>query len=110
MRSNSAAAMKSAGNRELGKLDRSLTVLVVEKQLDLAIVGGRPVLAAREEDVVRLLGPELARREATCGPEQRIGDVRLPGAVRPDDDGNPALEANLDRLGERLEPAQLDGS
>ena len=85
-------------------------VLVVEEQLDLAVVGGRPVLAAREEDVVRLLGPELARREAARGPEQRIGDVRLPGAVRPDDDGNPALEANLDRLGERLEPAQLDGS
>ena len=105
------AAVQPPHERDLRK--RQLgerAVLVVEEQLDLAVVGGRPVLAAREEHVVRLLGPELARRKAARGPEQRIGDVRLPGAVRPDDDGNPAFEANLDRLGERLEPAQLDGS
>ena len=32
----------------------------------------------------------------------------LPGAVRPDDDRDPRLEAHLDRVDERLEAAQLD--
>ena len=106
-----AAAVQPPHERDLRERQlRERAVLVVEEQLDLAVVGGRPVLAAREEHVVRLLGPKLARREAARGPEQRIGDVRLPGAVRPHDDGDPALEANLDRLGERLEPAQLDRS
>ncbi len=106
-----AAAVQPPHERDLRERQlRERAVLVVEEQLDLAVVGGRPVLAAREEDVVRLLGPELARRKASRGPEQRIGDVRLARPVRAHDDGNPALEANLDRLGERLEPAQLDRS
>jgi hypothetical protein len=92
--------------RKLGKS----AILVVEEELDLAVVGRRTVLAAREEDVVGLLGSQLARSEASGGPEQRIGDVRLAGAVRPDDDGDALLEANLDRVGKRLEAAQLDRS
>src|SRR5262245_15365745 len=106
-----AAAVQAPHERDLGERQlRERAVLVVEEQLDLAVVGRRPILPTREEHVVRLLGAKLARREAARGPEQSVGDVRLPGAVRPDDDRDPALEANLDRLGERLEPAQLDGS
>src|SRR5262249_17146880 len=41
-------------------------------------------------------------------PHERVGDVRLAGAVRADDDRNPRLEAYLDRVGKRLEAAQLD--
>ena len=105
------AAVQAAHERDLG--ERKLgerAVLVVEEELDLAVVGRRPVLAAREQDVVGLLGAKLARREASRGPEQRVGDVRLPGAVRPDDDGDALLEADLDRVGKRLEAAQLDRS
>ena len=105
------AAVQPAHERDLR--ERQLgqrAVLVVEEELDLAVVGRRTVLPTREEDVVGLLGPQLARSEASGGPEQRIGDVRLAGAVRPDDDGYALLEANLDRVRKRLEAAQLDRS
>ena len=48
------------------------------------------------------------RAQAPGGPDDRVGDVRLPGAVRPDDDGHSRLEPHLDRIRERLEAAQLD--
>ena len=105
-----AAAMKSAGNRELGKLDRSLTVLVVEKQLDLRVVGCGTARPASEEDVIRFLGAELARAQASRGPDDRVGDVRLPGAVRSHNHGHARLEPDLDGVGERLEAADFDGS
>ena len=94
--------------RERQLLERA--VLVVEQQLDLAVLRRRTVLPACEQNVVRLLGPQLARRQAPRGPEQRIRDVRLPRAVRPDDHGHAALQPNLHGLGERLEAAQLDRS
>ena len=106
-----AAAVQAAHERDLG--ERKLgerAVLVVEEELDLAEIGGRPVLAACEEHVVGLLGAKLARSEAPRGPEQRVGDVRLAGAVRPDDDGDSLLEPDLDRVRKRLEAAQLDRS
>jgi len=104
-----AAAVQAAQEGDLGEGQLGeRPVLVVEEQLDLAGIGWRPVAAAREEDVVGLLGPQLAGSEAPCGPEERIGDVRLPGAVRPDDNGDAALQPNLERVGERLEAAQLD--
>ena len=103
-----AAALQPAHERHLGEGELGeRAVLVVEEKLDLAVVGRRPVLPAREEDVVWLLGAQLARSEASRGPEQRIGDIRLAGAVRPDDDGDALLEAHLDRVGKRLEAAQL---
>ena len=70
--------------------------------------GGRTPRGAGEEDVVGLLGTELGRGEAAGCPEQRVGDVRLAGAVGPDDDGDARLEPDLDRIGERLEAANVD--
>jgi hypothetical protein len=67
-------------------------------------VAGRP----GEQDVVGLLRAKLGRRQRTRGPEQCVGDVRLSGTVRTDDHGDAPLEADLDRIGERLEAAQLD--
>ncbi len=96
-----AAAVQPPHERDLG--ERQLgerAVLVVEEELDLAEVGRRPVLAAGEEHVVGLLGAQLARAQASGGPEHRVGDVRLAGAVRPDDDGDALLEAHLDRVRE----------
>ncbi len=73
-----AAAVQPPRDRDLRELEpRERPVLVVEQELDLAVVGRRPVGRAGEEDVVRLLGPQLVRAQAARGPEQRVGDVRL---------------------------------
>ena len=106
-----AAAVQPARDRDLAEVElRQRAVLVVEQQLDLAEVGRRVAGRAGEEHVVRLLGAQLVRAQRAGGPEQRVGHVRLAGAVRPDHDRDPRLEANLDRFGERLEAAQLDRS
>ena len=104
-----SAAVQPANDRDLREIELGQrTVLVVEQQLDLAVVGRGPVRGPGEEHVVRLLGAELAGRERTGRPDQRVGDVRLARTVRPDDDGDARLEPDLDRVGERLEAAQLD--
>ncbi len=92
-----AAAVQPARDRELGVVDRDRPVLVVEEQLDLAEVGRPAIRAAREEDVVGLLGAQLVRAERAGRPADRVGDVGFAGAVRPDDDADARLEANLDR-------------
>src|SRR4029079_14319690 len=72
------AAMQPAHERDLRArklLERA--VLAVEEELDLAVISRRAILAACEQDVVRLLRTHLARRQAPGRPEQRVGDVRL---------------------------------
>ena len=90
--------------REVGPF----AVGVVEQQVDLAEVRRLAPDRAREQHVVRLLRAQLARAHRPGRPEDRIRDVRFPGAVRPDDDRHSRLEVDLDRLDERLEAAQLD--
>src|SRR5207253_11459890 len=81
----------------------------VEEELDLAEIRRRAAAGrAGEEHVVGLLRPQLARAQAAGRPEQRVGDVRLPRAVRADDDRHSRLQPHLDGLGERLESTQLD--
>ena len=73
-----AAAVQPPHERDLGERQfGERAVLVVEEQLDLAEIRSATVAAACEEDIVRLLGAELARREAARGPEQCVGHVRL---------------------------------
>jgi hypothetical protein len=105
-----AAAVEPARDRQLGEVDRQRAVLVVEQELDLAEVLGLPVRRAREEHVVGLLGAQLVRAERAGGPADRVGDVRLARAVRPDDHADARLEADLDRVRERLEATELDGA
>ena len=105
-----AAAVQPPRDRELGVRQRPFAFRVVEEQLDLAEVFGRAAAPSCEEDVVRLLRAELGGGQRAGRPDDRIGDVRLAGAVRTDDDGNARLETNLDRFRERLEAAQLDGA
>src|SRR5205085_11934366 len=102
------AAVQPARDRELGVAELGDVVGALEDELDLAEGGGRPFPGAAEEDVVRLLGAKLSRAEAPRCPDDRVGDVRLPGSVRPDEDRRPGLEAELDRIGEALEAAQAD--
>ena len=105
-----AAAMEAARDGDLGEVDRERVIGVVEKELDLAEVGGAATGRAREQDVVRLLGAQLQRAQRAGRPADRVGHVRLAGAVRPDDDADARLETDLDRIGERLEATQLDGA
>src|SRR5439155_24357324 len=104
-----AAPVQPASDRDLAELElRELAVRVVEQELDLAPVGRGTARGPREEHVVGLLRAQLRRRKRSRGPEQGIRDVRLPRPIRPHDHGDATLEANLDRIGERLEAAQLD--
>ena len=105
-----AAADEAALDRDLAEVElvAEAAVLVVEDELDLAVLGGRAIAAAGEEDVVGLLGAHLRRRQRARRPDDRVGHVRLPGAVRSDHDRDPGLEGHLDGVGERLEAAQLD--
>src|SRR5438270_288292 len=103
-----AAAMEAARDGDLGEVDRERVIGVVEKELDLAEVGGAATGCAREQDVVRLLGAQLQRAQRAGRPADGVGHVRLAGAVRPDDDADALFEANFDRVRERLEAANLD--
>ncbi len=80
------------------------------RSLSTAVVGRGTCRGAAEEDVVGLLGAELGGRQGSCGPDDRVGDVRLAGAVRADDDGDARLELQLESVGERLEAADADGA
>ena len=82
-----AASVQATDDRDLGVVELGQRpVRVVEEELDLAMVGLRPVRRSGEENVVRLLGAHFARRERAGRPDQRVRDVRLARAVRPDDD------------------------
>ena len=104
-----AATDESPRDRDLAVVElRKGAVLVVEHELDLAMVTGGPGGRAPEQHVVRLLRAQLGRRQRACRPYDRVGDIRLAGPVRADDDGDAGLELELDRVHERLEAAQLD--
>ena len=85
-----------------------VAVLVVEDELDLAVLRRLTLAATREEDVVGLLGAQLGGRQRSRCPDDRVGDVRLTGAVRADDDGDARLERELERVGKRLEAADAE--
>ena len=105
-----AGAIEAAHHRELVARHADAAVAVVEQQLDLADTARRVLLGAREEHVLAGLRTQLAGRLRGHGPLQRVGDVGLARAVRADDDGDAAVEAQLERLAERLEAAQADGA
>src|SRR5205085_2978266 len=81
-------------------------VRALELELDLAERGRNALARTGEEDIVRLLGAKLRRAQAPGSPDDRVRDVRLAGAVRPDEDGDARLEPKLDRVGKALEAAQ----
>jgi hypothetical protein len=101
-----AAAVKAARDRDLGEVELTeAAAVVVEDELDLARVGRRPPLGAVEEHVVGLLRAQLRGRQRPGCPHDRVGDVRLAGAVRADDDRHAGLQLQLERVRERLEAA-----
>ena len=103
-------AMQAAHHGDLGLWQVDAAVGVVEHELDLADAGCGTAVGAGEEDVGARVGADRARRRGGHRPLQRVGDVRLAGAVRPDDHGDAGEEAQLDLLGERLEAADTEGA
>ena len=105
-----AAAHEATCDRDLVEVDllTEAAVLVVEQELDLAMVGRLPGGGAAEQHVVGLLRTQLGRGQRPGRPNDRVGDVRLAGAVRPHDDRDPRLELELDGVDERLEAADPD--
>jgi hypothetical protein len=102
-----AAAVEPPCDGDLGEVELAeAAALVVEDELDLAALGGRPPFGAVEEDVVGLLRAQLGRGQRARGPHDGVGDVRLPRAVRADDDGDAGLERQLQLVRKRLEAAQ----
>ena len=103
------AAVQAPRDRDLGEVEvAEAAALVVEDELDLARLGRCAALGAVEEDVVRFLRAQLGGRQRAGGPDDRVGDVRLAGAVRADDDCDARLELQLERVRERLEAAQAE--
>src|SRR2546426_5780037 len=77
-----ATSVEASGDRQLREVERAAAVFVVEEELDLAESGCGTVAPACKEHVVGLFRPELGRAQAPCGPDDRVGNVRLAGAVR----------------------------
>ncbi|MFO1069176.1 MAG: hypothetical protein U1E14_11700 [Geminicoccaceae bacterium] len=74
-------------------------------ELDLGDVEGGAAGGAAEDDVVHLVAAQAAGRGLAHHPAQRLDDVGLAAAVRPDDPGQPGVDRQLGRLAERLEAA-----
>ena len=68
---------------------------------------GLRVDGAGEEHVVGLLGAQLVRAQRAGGPEDRVGDVRLARAVRPDHDGDPGSRRTSTGSTNDLKPRSL---
>ena len=92
------ATVKPARDREFAERERPVSVSVVEDELNLTRVDRRLPRTSREENVVGLLGPQLARRETAGRPDDGIGDVRLPRPIGPNHDRHARLELELERF------------
>ena len=103
-----ARAIEASHDRQLVARDADAAVAVVDHELDLAHAARGVLLGAGEEHVLPCLGAQLAGRLRGHGPLQRVGDVGLAGAVRADHDRDAGLEAQLQRIAERLEAAHAD--
>ena len=92
----------------LVRLDGDRAVPVVEEEGDLAVGGALLVLPAVPDQVREALGPDRLRALGTEHEEDRVRDVRLPGAVRARHRRVPGEERDPDLPGERLEVLYLD--
>ena len=81
---------------------------IVEEQRHLGGVARRPRRRAREDDVVHAGRAHVLVRAFAHHPAQRLDEIGLAAAVRPDDAGQAALDHELGRLDERLEAKQAE--
>ncbi len=78
-----------------------------QSQPHLSSARGLPGVAAAEDDVFHLVAAEALGALLAEHPRQRVGDVALPTAVRPDDGRDATVEGQLRPIGEGFEPGNL---
>src|SRR5205807_1509238 len=88
-------ALDTACDRDLVVVDRQAPSRVVEDHRYLGERGSRAALTPGEDDLFHLAAADVFRLAGAEHPLDSIDDVGLPGAVRPDDPGDTALEADL---------------
>ncbi len=81
---------------------------VVDRQRHLGPAQSRPVGGSGEDDVVHLAAAQRTRSLRAQHPGDRVDEVRLPRAVRTDDDRDAGLEIEDRLVGEGLEPPQRE--
>ncbi len=101
-----ATPLQGPPDTDLGSEVRKGAVTVVDDERDFGPSERRAPGRPREDDVVHALRAQGAGGLRTEDPGERVHDVRLPTAVRADDDRDPRLEGEGDRIGEGLEPLQ----
>ena len=87
----------------LVELTRRLMLAVVDPDRDLGRIAAWPVVGARKDHVVHLGRAHGLVRGLAHHPAQRLDQVRLAAAVRPDHAGEPWLDQKIGRFDERLE-------
>ena len=101
-----AVAEQGAADRDLAVLDRQRAVGVVDREQHLGAAERAAGRGAGEDDVLHLAAAEGLRALLAHDPGEGVDDVRLAGAVRPDDAGHARLEGERGRLREGLEPLE----
>ncbi len=99
-------AKERPGDRDLGELDREQVGAVVDRERHLGATEGGAVRRPGEDDVVHLAAAQGAGALGTEHPGDRVDEVRLPRAVRADDDHHARLELEHRLVGEGLETPQ----
>ena len=89
------------------EVDRQQAVGVVEDERDVGHALGGALLRAGPDDVLGLARAERAALLAER-PAERVGEVALARAVRPDDRADAAAELDVGPLGERLEALEAE--
>ena len=103
-----AAAVEPPAELQDRVVDRQQAVGVVEDERHVGHAERRALLGAREDHVLGLAAAEGAALLAER-PAERVGEVALARAVRPDDRADPGSELDDRPLGERLEPLEPEG-
>ena len=104
-----ARAIQPAAELDDAVVDRQQAVGVVEDERDVGHAEGRPLLGAGPDDVLGLARAERAALLAER-PAQRVGEVALARAVRPDDRADARPELDDGPLGEGLEALEPEAS
>ena len=94
---NSSASLKAAG---------AVRSRIVEKQRHFGGVARRPRCRAGEDDVVHAGRAHVLVGAFAHHPAQRLDEIRLAAAIRPDDAGQAALDDELGRFDEGFEAEQ----
>ena len=90
----------------LGVVDRQRAIAVVDGQRHLGATERRAAGGAGEDDVFHLAAAQRLGTLFSHDPGERVEDVGLTGAVRPDDAGDAGFEAQRGSRGEGLEALQ----